>query len=75
MIHILKLNINWKPAKIPYLINMLYNEINLQEALIRGALNSRGDYELSDEAACLKFHYPHAKKNQRQKKPFYIKDF
>ena len=54
MNHILKLNLNWKPAKIPDLINMLYNEINLQEALIRGALYSREDYELSDEAACLK---------------------
>ena len=38
MNHILKLNLNWKPAKIPELIKMLHREISLQEALIRGAI-------------------------------------
>ena len=37
MNHILKLNLNSKPAKIPELIKMLHREISLQEALIRGA--------------------------------------
>ena len=37
MNHILKLNLNWKPAKIPDLIKMLVKEISLQEALTRGA--------------------------------------
>ena len=52
--HILKLNLNWKPAKIPDLIKMLEKEVSLQESLTRGALYGTGNFELSPEAACLR---------------------
>ena len=52
--HILKLNLNWKPAKIPDLIKMLEKEVSLQESLTPGALYGTGNFELSLEAACLK---------------------
>ena len=50
----LKLNLNWKPAKIPDLIKMLEKEVSLQESLTRGALYGTGNFELSTEAACLR---------------------
>ena len=47
MNHILKLNQIWTPHKLPQLINKLYDEILLQEALIKGALYGHGDLELN----------------------------
>ena len=38
MNHIFKLNLNWKPAKLPDLIKMLEKEIKHQEALTRGGI-------------------------------------
>ena len=56
--HILKLNLNWKQAKVPDLIKMLEKEVSLQESLTpsltRGALYGTGNFELSTEAACLR---------------------
>ena len=52
MNHILKLNLDWKPAKIPDLVKMLEKEINLQESLTRGALYGTGNFELSHDALC-----------------------
>ena len=54
MNHILKLNLNWKSAKIPDLIKILEQEISLQEVLTRGALYGTDNFELSPEAACLR---------------------
>ena len=54
MNHILKLNLDWKPAKIPDLVKMLEKEINLQESLTRGALYGTGNFELSHDALCLR---------------------
>ena len=44
--HILKLNQNWTPDRLPELIQNSHKEIQLQEALIKGALYSHGDFEL-----------------------------
>ena len=52
--HILKLNLNWKPAKIPDLIKMLEKEVSLQASLTRGALFGTGNFELFSEVACLR---------------------
>ena len=52
--HILKLNLKWKPAKMPDLIKMLQKEIVFQEKLTRGALSCDGNFELSDEAKSLR---------------------
>lgn len=54
MNHIFKLNLNWKPAKLPDLISMLEKEVRHQEALTRGALYGHGDYELAPEVSTLK---------------------
>ena len=54
MNHILKLNLKWKPAKMPDLIKMLQKEIVFQEKLTRGALSCDGNFELSDEAKSLR---------------------
>jgi hypothetical protein len=54
MNHIFKLNLNWKPAKLPDLIQMLEKEIKHQEALTRGALYGHGDYELAPSAMHLR---------------------
>ncbi|CAG2227674.1 unnamed protein product [Mytilus edulis] len=45
--HILKLNQDWKPEKLPELINKIHKEIKLQESLVNGALYGHGDFELS----------------------------
>ena len=54
MNHILKLNLKWKPAKIPDLVKMLQKEIVFQESLTRGALCGDGNFELSVEAMSLR---------------------
>jgi hypothetical protein len=41
--HILKLNQDWKPEKLPELINKIHKEIVLQESLVNGALYGHGD--------------------------------
>ncbi|CAG2195107.1 Threonine synthase-like 1 [Mytilus edulis] len=48
--HILKLNQDWKPEKLPELINKIHKEIKLQESLVNGALYGHGDFELSSSA-------------------------
>ena len=53
MNHILKLNLNWKPSKLPDLVDMLQKEILHQESLVRGALYGHGDFELAPDARCL----------------------
>ena len=45
--HILKLNQDWKPEKLPELITKIHQEIKLQESLVNGALYGHGDFELS----------------------------
>jgi hypothetical protein len=54
MNHVFKLNINWKPAKLPDLVKMLEKEVSLQESLLRGALYGHGDYELAASASSLR---------------------
>ena len=46
--HILKLNQNWAPEKLPELINKIHKEIILQENLVKGALYGHGDFELNN---------------------------
>jgi hypothetical protein len=40
-------NQDWKPEKLPELINKIHKEIVLQESLVNGALYGHGDYELN----------------------------
>jgi hypothetical protein len=47
MNHILKLNQDWKPEKLPELVHKIHKEIKLQESLVNGALHGHGDFELS----------------------------
>ena len=75
MNHILKLNLNWKPATIPDLIEMLKKEILLQEALTRGALYGHGDYELANEAVCLKISLSSWQQKTEQEKALLYKKF
>ena len=49
--HILKLNQDWKPEKLPELINKIHKEIKLQESLVNGALYGHGDFELSSSVS------------------------
>ncbi|CAC5424092.1 unnamed protein product [Mytilus coruscus] len=51
--HILKLNQDWKPEKLPELINKIHKEIKLQESLVYGAFYGHGDFELSSSASHL----------------------
>ena len=44
--HILKLNQNWTPQKLPELVEKIHQECKLQEALVKGALYGHGDFEL-----------------------------
>ena len=53
MNHIFKLDLNWKPAKLPNL-NMLEGQIKNQEARFRGALYEHGDFELAQSVMCHK---------------------
>jgi hypothetical protein len=46
--HILKLNQNWAPEKLPELINKIHKEIILQENLVKGALYGHVDFELNN---------------------------
>ena len=43
MNHILKLNQNWTPEKLPDLIEKIHKEVVFQEALIKGALYGHGE--------------------------------
>lgn len=54
MNHILKMNIDWKPKKLPDLIEILQKEVNLQEALIKAALHGMGLFELASYVHYLK---------------------
>ena len=49
--HILKLNQDWKPEKLPELINKIHKEIVLQESLVNGALYGHDDYELNSSVS------------------------
>ena len=42
----MKLDQNWTPDQLPELVQNLHKEIQLQEALIKGALYGHGDFEL-----------------------------
>ena len=61
--HILKLNQNWTPDRLPELIQSLHKEIQLQEALIKGALYGHSDFELNSSLLKLQ-----CTKAQRQSK-------
>ena len=66
--HILKLNQDWKPEKLPELINKIHKEIVLQESLVNGALYGHGDYELNSSVShvqCIKIIWQN--KNQKEK--------
>jgi hypothetical protein len=67
--HILKLNQDFKPEKLPELINKIHKEIIvLQESLVNGALYGHGDYELNSSVShlqCTKIIWQ--SKNQKEK--------
>ena len=46
--HILKLNQNWTPQKLPELIEKIEKECLLQEALVRGAIYGHGNFCLQN---------------------------
>ena len=48
MNHILKMNQNWTPNKLPDLVDKIHKEVKFQETLIRGALYGHGDFELAN---------------------------
>ena len=74
MNHILKLNANWKPSKLPDLINMLQKEILHQESLVRGALYGHGDFELSPAVRCLQISLlSYKQKTEHEKATLYRK--
>lgn len=52
--HILKLNQDWKPNKIPDLIEKIYKEVVFQETLVRGAIYGHGDFELNSTSNFLR---------------------
>ena len=55
MNHILKLNQDWKPEKLPELVHKIHKEYKLQESLVNGALYGHGDFELSSPLSHLQY--------------------
>ena len=67
--HILKLNQNWTPNRLPELIQNLHKEIQLQEALIKGALYGHGDFELDSHLLnlqCTKAQWQSKTENEKE---------
>ena len=50
MNHILKLNSNWQPCRLPDLVEKIFKETQFQYRNVRAALHGHGDYELAPRA-------------------------
>ena len=73
--HLLKLDTNWKPEKVPDLIEKIYRIVQLQYADIRRALHGQGNFQLAPHVQHLQVAHINWTAKTEDEKNKLFKDF